>query len=147
MNNKLRLVVSLVLPMILFSSFIALASCSPDTKKTDLPYGAVLNWKAYSMTEFRDKNNRVINEATWRETGLAELYEKTEVRVNVQNQGADGIVIFNAQFNSDDILGRDQQTTSFFLAKDEQRKITFFFWIKFEQPVKSNSRFTHSGTK
>ena len=124
--------------MALLISFFVVASCSPDTKKTELPYGVVLSWKAYSMTEFRDMNNRVVDEATWRKTGLAELYEKTEVRVKVQNQGADGLVIFNAQCNSDDILGRDQQTTSFALAKDAQQEITFFFWIKFEHPVKMN---------
>jgi hypothetical protein len=101
-----------------------------------LPYGVVLSWKAYSMTEFRNKNNQVVDEATWSKTGLAELYEKTELRVQVQNQGTDGTVIFNAKCNSDDILGRDQQTTSFFLAKDAQEEISFFFWIKFEHAVK-----------
>ncbi|MFC2069354.1 hypothetical protein ACFLTP_10180 [Chloroflexota bacterium] len=67
----------------LLSGLVLSVSCACEKKKEDMPFGVVLSWRALETTEFKDKNNRVVDEATWRETGLADLYENIELRVKV----------------------------------------------------------------
>ncbi|MFC2068028.1 hypothetical protein ACFLTP_03335 [Chloroflexota bacterium] len=61
------------------------------------------------------------------------MYRLVKFNVRVKNQGANGIVLFQAKCQAsvdDGILGNNPQTMSFSLAKDAEEVIHFNFWVR-----------------
>ncbi|MFC2068690.1 hypothetical protein ACFLTP_06755 [Chloroflexota bacterium] len=143
-NNLMKRCVCLFLVVFLLSGLVLLASCTCSAKEeAKLPFGVVLDGRGNLSTKaidvqytdiWKNKNNVIVDRAEWAEQGSESvLYEQINYVVRVQNIGATGPVIFTANiydYAESVVLGKDQQTISFSLAKLAEERITFSFFIK-----------------